>query len=381
MSADRHPAASDASSAPAPVVSVIVPAYDAEATLGDTLASVRAQSYERFEALVVDDGSTDATAAIARRAAAEDPRIRLLSQTNGGVASARNHGIAEARGAWIATVDADDLWHPDKLAAQMTVAEGSPLGPVLVYSWSRRIDGAGRVLADQGRPTHRGDAFHQLLAFNFLGNASSALLRADVVREVGGFDAALHAAGAQGAEDVALYLAVAERGALDVAPGFLTGYRISSGSMSRGAARMRRSVELVLGGIERRRPDTPPRLLGLARSSYDLYAASLAEGAGDRRACASYIWDATRRRPGLTMAFLGCAALWRGVDQWATRRGGPPFDALDPMEPAYHLPLAEGFAVLRARAANRAAAARVRRADGIAGPVPTRPARPGGGPR
>ena len=172
---------------------------------------------------------------------------------------------------------------------------------------------------------HRGDAFHQLLAFNFLGNASSALLRADVVRDVGCFDAALHAAGAQGAEDVALYLAMAERGALDVAPGFLTGYRISSGSMSRGAVRMRRSVELVLEGVERRRPDTPPRLLDLSRASYDLYAASLAEGAGDRWACAGYLGDATRRRPGLTMAFLGCAALWRLVERWATRRGGRPF--------------------------------------------------------
>ena len=353
MSAENG-AAPDAST-PAPVVSVIVPAYNAEATLGDTLASVRAQSLERFEAIVVDDGSTDATAAIARRAAAEDPRIRLLSQDNAGVASARNRGIAEARGAWIATVDADDLWHPDKLAAQVAVAEGSPLRPVLVYSWSRRIDGAGRVLADQGRPMHRGDAFHQLLAFNFLGNASSALLRADVVRDVGGFDAALHAAGAQGAEDVALYLAMAERGALDVAPGFLTGYRISLGSMSRGAARMRRSVELVLEGVERRRPDTPPRLLDLSRASYDLYAASLAEGACDRWACAGYLGDATRHRPGLTMAFLGCAALWRVVERWATRHGGRPFARLDPREPAYRQPLADRFAALRSRAADRAA--------------------------
>lgn len=359
-----------------PVVSVVVPAFNAETTMAETLASLRAQTFRPFEVLVVDDGSTDATAAIAHRAAAEDPRIRVIAQANGGVASARNRGIAEARGTWIATLDADDLWHPEKLARQVAVARGSPLQPVLVYSWSRRIDEEGRALADQGRPRHRGDAFHRLLAFNFLNNASSAMLRADAVREAGGFDVALHAAGAQGAEDIALYLRLAERGAIDVAPGFLTGYRVSAGTMSGDPARMRRSLEMVLEGIEHRRPEIPPRLMALSRALYDLYAAFLSKGAGDYRGCAVLIGRAARRRPGLIAATLADAVLWRIASRRAAHRGSPPFLDLDPMAQSLQQPLGDWPAALRMRAADRAAGVAPRRAP-RGGPASEPPAAPG----
>ena len=338
-----------------PAVTVVVPAFNAETTLAETLASVRAQTFDRFEILVVNDGSTDATAVIARRAATEDPRVRVIDQANAGVASARNRAIAEARGAWIATVDADDVWHPEKLARQVAVTEGNPLRPVLIYSWSRRIDGAGRVVADQGRPMHRGDVFHRLLAFNFLNNASSAMLRADALREVGGFDERLHAAGAQGAEDIALYLALAERGAIDVAPGFLTGYRVVAGTMSRDPARMRRSLEMVLEGVERCRPEIPPRLMALSRAFYDLYAAFLSKGAGDHLGCVVFAGRALRRRPGLIATTLVYAALWSVARRRGRRRGGPCFADLDPMVAFLIRPFGDRLAELQALAADRAA--------------------------
>lgn len=107
-----------------PVVSVVIPAYNAAATIGAALASVQGQTERRLEILVVDDASTDSTVATVLDQAARDPRIRLIRlATNGGPAVARNRGIAEARGPWIALLDADDRYAPDRLATLLRFAE------------------------------------------------------------------------------------------------------------------------------------------------------------------------------------------------------------------------------------------------------------------
>src|SRR3954453_10527365 len=98
------------------LVSVIIPAYNAGATVERTISSVLNQTYSSIEVLVVDDGSTDNTAVLVQRMADADPRIKLLQKPNGGVALARNFGIAHAAGEFIAPLDADDLWHPEKIA-------------------------------------------------------------------------------------------------------------------------------------------------------------------------------------------------------------------------------------------------------------------------
>jgi len=97
-------------------VSVLIPAYNAAHCIGQAIASVLAQTEQDFEILVVDDASSDATAALVEAAAADDPRIRLLrAPRNGGPGSARNRGIAAAAGEWIAPLDADDRFHPERL--------------------------------------------------------------------------------------------------------------------------------------------------------------------------------------------------------------------------------------------------------------------------
>lgn len=100
---------------PALGVSCIVPVYNGAAYLGEAVESIWDQTYEPLEVIVVDDGSTDATAAAAQRLGA---RIRYVRQDNAGPAAARNHGVSLARGELIAFLDADDLWHPEKLARQ-----------------------------------------------------------------------------------------------------------------------------------------------------------------------------------------------------------------------------------------------------------------------
>jgi glycosyltransferase involved in cell wall biosynthesis len=99
------------------LISCIVPVYNGERYLGETLDSIFAQTYQPLEIIVVDDGSTDGTATVA---ASYGQRVRYLCQTNQGKAAARNRGFGAAQSEFIAFIDADDLWHPEKLTRQIT---------------------------------------------------------------------------------------------------------------------------------------------------------------------------------------------------------------------------------------------------------------------
>lgn len=124
------------------LVSIVTPAYRAAPYIGETIRSVQAQEYADWEMLIVDDCSPDQTADVVARHAEGDPRIRLIRQTkNGGPAVARSAALALARGRWIAFLDSDDLWLPDKLSAQLTFHRRS--NAVLTFTSFRRIDAAG----------------------------------------------------------------------------------------------------------------------------------------------------------------------------------------------------------------------------------------------
>ena len=105
------------------LVSVIVPAFDAERWLRDAVASVLAQRHDPIEIIVVDDGSSDGTHALAERLG---PPVRAISQRNAGPGAARNRGVEAAEGAWLAFLDADDLWMPGKIARQLAVLADAP---------------------------------------------------------------------------------------------------------------------------------------------------------------------------------------------------------------------------------------------------------------
>lgn len=112
------------------MISVIVPVYNGEMWLGEALESLKGQTYGDFEAIIVDDGSTDNSAAIATDFCDRDNRISLISQPNAGVSAARNHGIDVAKGEWIAFMDADDIMPPDALEVMMSHARESGAGIV-----------------------------------------------------------------------------------------------------------------------------------------------------------------------------------------------------------------------------------------------------------
>lgn len=108
------------------LISVVIPAYNAEKTIEKTIQSARAQTYSNIEVIIVDDHSRDRTAEIAAAYAKKDNRIKVVqNQSNKGVASARNRGVGEAKGEWIAFLDSDDRWEPSKLEKQSDVLRKS----------------------------------------------------------------------------------------------------------------------------------------------------------------------------------------------------------------------------------------------------------------
>ena len=115
--------------APTPLVTVVIPAFNCEGFVGEAIASVLAQDYPHLEVLVIDDGSTDATAQVA---AGFGSRVRVLSQPNRGCAAARNRGLAHSGGDFVAFLDADDVWAPHKLGYQMRGLQES--GLTMAYS-------------------------------------------------------------------------------------------------------------------------------------------------------------------------------------------------------------------------------------------------------
>lgn len=266
-----------------PLISVIVPAYNAAGTIGATLRSVMAQTYGNIEIIVIDDGSRDETAAIVRSFLAIEPRLRLATQANAGVAAARNAGAGLARGDFIAPVDADDLWHPTKLAKQMAVMQKGSDRLGLIYCWSSWIDDAGCVVERFGAMSDASGRVFPLLALeDFICNASVPLIRRSAFDAVGGYDVGLRQAGGQGCEDWQLYLRLAEICEFGVVPEFLVGYRMGQGSMSTDVWQMKRSYDLVRRNMQERHPDLPKWLIRRQRAIKYAYFSWMFSRGGQR---------------------------------------------------------------------------------------------------
>lgn len=118
------------------MISVVIPLYNKEKQVGRTLESVLAQTFQHFEVVIVDDGSTDGSAKVVKKF--DDPRIRLIRQANAGVSAARNRGIDAARYDYIALLDADDLWEPEYLATQANLIKENPECDLFVTDYSMK---------------------------------------------------------------------------------------------------------------------------------------------------------------------------------------------------------------------------------------------------
>jgi glycosyltransferase involved in cell wall biosynthesis len=276
-----------------PRVSVIIPAYNAAPTIGRTIESVLKQTFDDFEIVVVDDGSTDDTLVLV--GAIADPRIRLHSFANGRLPLARNRGIAASRGEYIAFLDADDLWAPSKLASHVDILDRQPEVGV-VYSWSCTIDDFERVLGRQRCVWFAGNVYEQMLEGFFVGNASNAIVRRAVVDSVGGFDESLDCG-----EDWEFLSRAAHRWPFAVVPDDLVFYRWRSGSMSSDAARMHSGLLVVVDKMFGLAPPElqPIRIRTLANVHGYVartYLTRHTEGTAPRKAARS-LWAVLRLRP------------------------------------------------------------------------------------
>jgi glycosyltransferase involved in cell wall biosynthesis len=251
-----------------PLVSVVVPVRNARRTIVDTIESVRQQTMEDLELIVVDDGSTDDSVALV--AAIADPRIALASFPGGGLSVARNRGIAQARGAYLSFIDADDLWTPDKLQRQLEALDRRPDAGA-AYSWTYTIDEAGRPLGRQPRVRHEGDVRPQMLLSFFVASGSNVLLRRAVIETVGGFDPSVSAA-----EDWEYLLRVAARWPFVLVRRYQIFYRQSAASMASNVETMREQALLVLGRALDAAPSDLQRLRPRSLGNVHRYVARLA---------------------------------------------------------------------------------------------------------
>ena len=260
-----------------PLVSVVIPAYNAEAFIGKTLKSVLSQTYQNIEVLVVDDGSLDTTAEIIKSFAEKDSRVILLRQPNSGVAAARNFAIEKSKGEYIAPIDADDIWYSQKLEKQVQCMLEADPTVGLVYAWSAFIDAEDNIIGDYTSFHYlnirsiEGYVYPAMIQMNLIGNGSVPLIRRSCFDKIGLYNCKLREQNAQGCEDWDIYLRIAEAYQFRVVPEFLIGYRQLKGSMSRCYGAMAKSYDLVMANSKRRRPDIPTYIYNWSASDFYTY--------------------------------------------------------------------------------------------------------------
>ncbi|MCU0523777.1 MAG: glycosyltransferase family 2 protein [Elainella sp. Prado103] len=278
-----------------PQISVIIPAYNAANTIEETLKSVLQQTWTDFEVIVIDDGSTDHTAEIVNHFS--DPRICLYSYANGGLPTARNRGIAQAKGELIAFLDADDLWTADKLELQQAALQQSPQAGV-AYSWTSfmTVTPAGQIFQPGSPYAWSGEVYAQLLVADFILSGSNVLVRRSAIETAGWFDPAL-----KSCEDWDYWLRLAARWPFVVVPKYQILRRQSTGAMTSNVEVMEAAALIAM---EKAYQTAPPELQPLKRytmTNFHRYCAGLylqyRSGSPALQAAQSHLCAALRLSP------------------------------------------------------------------------------------
>jgi glycosyltransferase involved in cell wall biosynthesis len=235
--------------------SVVIPAYNCARWLGEAVESALGQGREGAEVIVVDDGSTDDTPSVLASFAG---RARVLRQENAGVAAARNRGIEEAHGEWIAFLDADDRFRPGHLdRLDRAAREHSEAG--LIYTDAMMVDEAGREIKSRRSPDPGPDPFTSLLLKNTV-TTSAAAVRRECLDRVGMFYPGL-----KGPEDWDLWLRLAHGFPVAHVPEISVDYRRQSGGLVHTCGLALREDNLTV--IERAASLRPGLALGVLRKA------------------------------------------------------------------------------------------------------------------
>jgi glycosyltransferase involved in cell wall biosynthesis len=211
-----------------PGITVLIPAYRAQATIARALASVRAQTLQPEQILIIDDGSPEPLSVETNQAGSTPLSLVRLSH-NLGSSGALNHGIAQIETQWIAFLDADDSWHPEKLALQMAYAERHS-DSVLIATGLRFLNATGHSAMDVATtalPVPHDDRLASLMEDCVIGKPT-VLVRTNVVKSIGGFDTKLIVG-----EDQHLWLRIAAKHRVDILPDILTFAHDTPGSLTK----------------------------------------------------------------------------------------------------------------------------------------------------
>lgn len=292
-----------------PEASIVIPAYNVAATIGETLSSAAAQTFADYEIIVVDDGGADGTMDIVRSAACDDPRIRIIAQRNRGLAGARNTGVAQARGAFIGFLDADDLWAPDKLARHVAHLKARPdIG--VSFSGSRLIDERGRALGLAQTPKLTDICAADIFMRNPVGNGSAAVVRRSAL------DAVAHRPAGEverdwwfdetfrQSEDVEFWtrLAVTTRWRFEGLGAPLTSYRVARAGLSANTDRQLQSWERMAAKLIGLAPDVLAAHEPAARAYQLRYLSRRAVASRDGRRAWRLLAQAWRASPSALLA-------------------------------------------------------------------------------
>ena len=218
--------------------SVIIPVYNGEKTIRETIRSVLTQTITDFELIIINSGSTDSTLDIIVQF--KDPRIKVFSYPKANVAVNRNHGLKHACSQFISFIDADDLWTKDKLADHYKALQENPLAAV-AHSWTDAIDENSKFLRPCSRAQWTGDVYTKLLLDDFIGNGSNVTIRTEILKELGGFDESL-----TNAQDTDMWLRLAAKYDFVVVPKAQILYRILPHSMSSDLVGLEKSNLIVI---------------------------------------------------------------------------------------------------------------------------------------
>lgn len=287
------------------LVSIILPLYKSERHIRATLASVLAQTWRDWELVIVDDGSPDQSGEICRSVG--DPRLRVFSRRNTGSCRSRNFGIAQARGDFIAFIDHDDLWLPDKLERHLAHLERRPEVGVS-YGPSMLIDPDGAPLGLYQVPRLTDVDAREIICRCPIGNGSVPLIRRQVLEEVkfavqrdGAEEVMYFDDEAVGWEDVELWFRIAyrTRWLFEGIPDCLTHYRVVADGIAGTADMKQMGFERGLERARRYAPEFIARHGDAARAYHLRYLARRLIHAGNGRDSRRYVNRALRSFPGL----------------------------------------------------------------------------------
>ncbi|MEM7714190.1 MAG: glycosyltransferase family A protein [Cyanobacteria bacterium P01_A01_bin.68] len=240
-----------------PKISIIIPAYNAMSYLPETLESVFGQTFTDFEILIINDGSSDDIVEWASQIT--DSRVKLISQANQGVSTARNTGIRKSQGEYIAFLDADDLWEATKLEKQVICLDNNPTVG-LVYTWTAFIDQFSKPTGVSIVSHAEGNVWEEIVVRDMISTGSCTMIRAECFDKVGLFDSDLWIG-----EDRDMWIRIAACYLFAVIKEPLTLYRRHHQNTTKSNKIIIPQLSRV---IEKTFKDTPENLLYLKKRSY-----------------------------------------------------------------------------------------------------------------